>query len=430
MTSNLDQFHDVKKIDGKCLEQSKNISCLPICENHLLNKKNLNDPYLPKYIDSETVFGIKTKANPLGEVVFPYKLPGQLFLEDTYGTDLYKISHHSYPLGEQVKRNYTNHFNPNVRYGKLNKVLPAGIWFNHEYSNKIQKTKNSENQVLKEMLKVLEKNENSNCRYPYVDNRQGKFIGRSYYGIKDILTGIGPDKNEMLHTECLMNINKLKSYVKRRKCNLRKLYDIYLSLDKENSGWLPKDQVLALCYAHQIRPDKFQFDYVLKILKAIENEKVNYNIFIELIDPNRCLPDALKNSKVFDLERFTTSYKIEYENNITRFANSGISEKKILYNTQRPLINAYKDCFGDETDVKALLNPSIFTNYGLTHRDFYMGRDKNTMKIIFKNIDVHLPDELFDKIWDYAYDCDGYNEKVSLETFRQILEKIAVEMID
>lgn len=32
---------------------------------------------------------------------------------------------------------------------------------------------------------------------------------------------------------------------------------------------------------------------------------------------------------------------------------------------------AYLENLGDETSTKALLNPSIYTNYGLSHRDFY-----------------------------------------------------------
>lgn len=33
---------------------------------------------------------------------------------------------------------------------------------------------------------------------------------------------------------------------------------------------------------------------------------------------------------------------------------------------------ADKENFGDETTVNAVVNPSIYTNYGLSHRDFFM----------------------------------------------------------
>jgi len=42
------------------------------------------------------------------------------------------------------------------------------------------------------------------------------------------------------------------------------------------------------------------------------------------------------------------------------------------YTSVKPKSLIYLDCFGSETNVKALLNPTIFTNYGLTYRDFYI----------------------------------------------------------
>lgn len=42
------------------------------------------------------------------------------------------------------------------------------------------------------------------------------------------------------------------------------------------------------------------------------------------------------------------------------------------YRPVKPMVLAYLDCFGSETDVKMLLNPTIFSNYGLTYRDFYI----------------------------------------------------------
>lgn len=30
------------------------------------------------------------------------------------------------------------------------------------------------------------------------------------------------------------------------------------------------------------------------------------------------------------------------------------------------------ESLGDETSAKAIINPSIFTNYGLNHRDFFL----------------------------------------------------------
>ncbi|XP_050424735.1 uncharacterized protein LOC126835905 [Adelges cooleyi] len=414
---------------GKCLEPSQVSRCsLNTCEDILARRKMFNDPHLPKHVNEETVYGIKTKAMPLGDVVFPHKLPGQIFQEDRLGAKLYEVSHHGFQSGEQLKRRYTNHFDPNNRYGNLNKILPAGIWFkqNIDESSSIENA----NQGIKEIVKVLESVESNDCRFPYVDYRQGKFPGRSYFGAWDTLTGNDPNENEFLQNECLVNINKLKNYVKKRKCDLRKIRETYAEMDTEQSGLLPLDQVYAISYAYRIRPKRNVFERALNMLNAIDKNNVNYKVFMELIDPNVCLPDALNNYKTIEPERFKTSYKTDYE-------NDGISQSLVLKNSARvvykpvkPPILAYRDCFGYETDVKTLLNPSIFSNYGLTYRDFYIGRDKTTIKDILESIGVVLPDEIFNKVWNYAYQCDGNNDQVSVEVFRQILQKIAHETID
>lgn len=64
-----------------------------------------------------------------------------------------------------------------------------------------------------------------------MDYRQGKFPGRSYFGAWDTLTGNDPNENEFLQNECLVNINKLKNYVKKRKCDLRKIRETYAEMD-------------------------------------------------------------------------------------------------------------------------------------------------------------------------------------------------------
>lgn len=62
------------------------------------------------------------------------------------------------------------------------------------------------------------------------------------------------------------------------------------------------------------------------------------------------------------------------------------SDVTVPYKILRPSILAYQECCGSETDVKTLLNPTIFTNYGLTYRDFYEVIHNNNNVIIFLTI--------------------------------------------
>lgn len=74
--------------------------------------------------------------------------------------------------------------------------------------------------------------QNQHSRYPYIDNRQGKFTGRQYFNARDILTGNEPDEKQFVFIEYLRMINKIKNIVKKQKHNLRELRDIYQALDE------------------------------------------------------------------------------------------------------------------------------------------------------------------------------------------------------
>lgn len=75
--------------------------------------------------------------------------------------------------------------------------------------------------------------QNEHCnRYPYVDDRQGKFLGRSYLRVGDILTGNEPDEKELEIIDYLSAINKIKLIVKKKKFNIKELRDKYKCLDQ------------------------------------------------------------------------------------------------------------------------------------------------------------------------------------------------------
>lgn len=52
------------------------------------------------------------------------------------------------------------------------------------------------------------------------------------------------------------------------------------------------------------------------------------------------------------------------------------------------------------------------------------------MKKLFQDIGVNLPNDIFNIAWDNAYQCDGIDDKVSIEVFRQALQELANRMID
>ncbi|XP_060875006.1 uncharacterized protein LOC132948519 [Metopolophium dirhodum] len=414
------------QLQGKCLEPDAVTYCSP---NYvpMVQKKTFNDPLLPKHLDKNTIYGIITKTKlSAGDVIFPNNSPGENGIEDKKETELYKISHHTYGIGEQLNRKYTNNFNPDYRYGKSLKRLPAGVWFK---SNVQPKSLNEDKNTITDYVsKLLESKENTRCRYPYIDHRQGKFIGRSFLRAQDILTRNEPDKKYFELIDYSTAVSRLKHYIKEKKCDLRELHETFKLFDKEFTGWLPLEQLYKICYQHKIKPEKKLFDLALQSINAINNNKVSYNLFLDLLDPNVKFSTGFKKNNRTDIDRFIPTYKNDYGNTLSRTIQ--LNKDRNDYMPVKPMVLAYLDCFGSETDVKTLLNPTIFSNYGLTYRDFYIGRSKHVMKKLFQDLGVILPNDIFNIIWDNAYQCDGVDDKVSVEVFRQALQELANRMLD
>lgn len=51
------------------------------------------------------------------------------------------------------------------------------------------------------------------------------------------------------------------------------------------------------------------------------------------------------------------------------------------------------------------------------------------MEKLFKDIGVTLPNDIFNIIWNNAYQCDGFDDQVSVEAFKRALQELAHKMI-
>lgn len=52
------------------------------------------------------------------------------------------------------------------------------------------------------------------------------------------------------------------------------------------------------------------------------------------------------------------------------------------------------------------------------------------MEKLFKNVEVNLSNDIFNTIWNNAYQYDGFDDQVSIETFMQTLRKFTHSMTD
>lgn len=101
---------------------------------------------------------------------------------------------------------------------------------------------------------------------------------------------------------------------------------------------------------------------------------------------------------------------------------------------------ADKDHLGDETSAAILVNPSIYTNYGLSHRDFFVvrkilvlifivhkvmfqPRKADELQKLFENAGYQFPNNSFEELWKKGVERDKTG-LVCVETFKNLLKQI------
>jgi len=63
--------------------------------------------------------------------------------------------------------------------------------------------------------------------------------------------------------------------------------------------------------------------------------------------------------------------------------------------------------YGDESNSYNLLYPSIYANHGVYEADFFEPRTKEQLQAIFEGMDVKIPEEVFDELWEEAIKRNG-----------------------
>uniref|UniRef100_H2ZUK0 EF-hand domain family member B n=2 Tax=Latimeria chalumnae TaxID=7897 RepID=H2ZUK0_LATCH len=155
------------------------------------------------------------------------------------------------------------------------------------------------------------------------------------------------------------------------------------------------------------------------------------------VKPGACAPKGTRNSKktpralpkqagqTWD-HYHTTSSEINAVVGGISSANYPIfSVPSIRFDLRAPRIRRISDRinYGDESTIYGLLSPSIFSNKGVTEKEFFIPRSKEEIAQIFHSIGVELPKDTFEELWKLASKRHPRGE-VCVETFRNILDEI------
>ncbi|KAH1013812.1 hypothetical protein HUJ04_002751 [Dendroctonus ponderosae] len=321
----------------------------------------------------------------LKEVVNPSKSHYEVLRDCQVGHELYKKTHNDYNPSEKVQRGYNKPpFNPNKCYGQKTKYDPRGIWvkcacdwYQKEplvHANKLQadffkRTRPRLGQVLAP---------NNNISLVPKNHTFGDASNQDFYGVEDLLK----DPNVQ---PCVFKRDAKSGFLPFE--DLRKLFSCsYIMLPTE---------LECLCY----------------YLNYIVDGKTDYRKFIDLIDNNKELIDM---RPIEDVPKESKYY-------ISTSRAAGCDYLDVNNTAPSGGIRAAIENFGDETSAKSVVNPSIYTNFGLTYRDFFLPRSSQVIRNLFEKLGYNFIEGNFEKLWEMGVKEDQTGQ-VCIDTFKRLLQ--------
>ncbi|XP_048521250.1 EF-hand domain-containing family member B isoform X2 [Dendroctonus ponderosae] len=393
----------------------------------------------------EVTFGNPSKKDiSLKEVVNPSKSHYEVLRDCQVGHELYKKTHNDYNPSEKVQRGYNKPpFNPNKCYGQKTKYDPRGIWvkcacdwYQKEplvHANKLQadffkRTRPRLGQVLAP---------NNNISLVPKNHTFGDASNQDFYGVEDLLKdpNVQPCVFKRDVRQWIASLNKTRMAIKQKRIHGFDIEDFYkkaLYLDKAKSGFLPFEDLRKLFSCSYIMLPT-ELECLCYYLNYIVDGKTDYRKFIDLIDNNkelidmRPIEDVPKESKYYiSTSRAAGCDYLDVNNTDSNRNMPTAGIPSIRHDLPRPVapsggIRAAIENFGDETSAKSVVNPSIYTNFGLTYRDFFLPRSSQVIRNLFEKLGYNFIEGNFEKLWEMGVKEDQTGQ-VCIDTFKRLLQ--------
>ncbi|KAK5646766.1 hypothetical protein RI129_005230 [Pyrocoelia pectoralis] len=377
------------------------------------------------------------------DLLNPPKTTYQVLWDSQVGHELYIKTHNDYNPGEGKDRKYLKPaFNPNKRFGKRCYYDQRGIWVKCACNwcntdpltatNSIQADSKARQQP--QCGKILAPNKN--IEVVPKGHMFGKPSDRPLYGVEELLrdANCSPCIFKRDFHQWMIYLNQLRRFLKKRfnkfDFSFHDFHDHVAHYDKEHTGWVPLKLFYSMCECYELKYQYKCLEPFFKFCGVIEGENINYNDFIYLADLNKSVPEIIKIEDIPEGSKYYLSTQqsamcdaMAIDN--TRMKPAGVPS--VRYDRLYPVVpvggcRADLDSLGDETTAEAIVNPNIYSNYGLTYRDFFMPRSPEIIKRIFTNIGYEFPNDTFEKLWEIGVERDKTGQ-VCVDTFKNVLNE-------
>lgn len=450
-----------------------------------LGRSHDQRPGLPKGTEpNDQVYGLPTlKDCAAGELINPSKTRQQVAHESLQGSDLYKKSHSAYTVGETYNRKYnwcrvpatscfgveTPHDNRGLNTKKTLK------WLHETLSEKAAP-------VSSKRVDLFRERNTPQVGVVHDPIKDTMLVDKDHtFGIM-----VKPDEcgaGDLIHMR--NNASFLRGRERARgvlaavrqhlkKANYHNFNDLkaaFTFYDKDKSGKIDINELREICKQFNLPVQQELLEMLLEYCDMDGDKQIDYVEFANFLNWKDKMPSGFQ-------KRFNNNTEEEdrYEAKILREAKQSgmipdepsteglavlskqVDKSASDYATSASLINGNvlnnytKDLrpygiptirsdlpaprirrignntnYGDESDSYGLINPSIYSNYGVYEEDFFKSRDPCDMKRILDSIGVEMTNEVFQDLWKEVR-TGSPGGQVSVETFRNVLdEKVAEE---
>ncbi|CAH2984491.1 unnamed protein product [Chilo suppressalis] len=347
--------------------------------------------------------------------------------------------------GYQTNRKYcAPGYNPNMTFGTKVNVDPRGKFVKSclHYENikqgnfmKIPAStvlSNFQDRKRSQLSIAMEPNHNISCL------RKGYAFGdlQPPSNVVECLTTCDLNPDRQFYLKCLAHLNIVRKFLSKRfeSTFFRRFYLNLRYCDESKTGWLPKEIVYKYCNDILIRINPTLLEPLLSMWNAFNGTNIEYNIFTNIINFTLVTPEL---PKVWDVSEscldFRTTYKemVKPDQEVYNRRMAGLPSGRYFDKDNPVTPNGYSSadriCLPHESDAKICLNPSVMTLLGVSHRDMYAKRDKDTVRKVFERAGEKFDDDQFNVIWDNSrkYHLHGW---VSFETFRRSVIEVTAKV--
>lgn len=403
--------------------------------------------YVPDDLDKlGTTFGRATiHSGSAGELINPNQTTKEIEENEMKFHDIYVKTHHDYLVGEPPNRKYD--------WSKFPKDSAFGLPTPH--SNEGEMTKKTLNwaddgkaktancEILEkfwertqpQLGKVLDPNKET--RHVSEDHTYGIMLRPDEYGAGDLVHQRSPDGYLRGRDRERSVLHAIRQHLK--KCNYHNFNDLshaFKFYDKNDDKLIDADELRDVCHQLNLPID----DVTLNLLTSycvggdddVTPKKIDYVKFANFLNWKDKMPVPLDGAETAtetlskQIDASMTSHKTS--SSVVGALNGVVTDAYRVYGVPTvrsdlpaPLLRRISDRrnYGDESSAYGLINPNLYSNFGLTERDFFMPRSQEEIREIFEAIGVTMSDENFQIAWRRAKSQNG---RVCVESFRNVLD--------